>query len=398
MFCVNGFLKKTTVKIKVSILQEKALAEGVGVYVHVPFCATACDFCAFYQEVPDAAKLDGYINGLELELAAVPWDGRVDTCFIGGGTPGVLAARRLERLLGLLAGRFAGPPQEWSVELDPTTVTREKLEIMRDHGINRLSIGAQSFDPAQLARLGRKHKPDAARRAVALAQSLGYENINIDLMFAYPGQTVDEWLGDIAAAVALGPTHLSTYCLTLEEDTALYLRLMREGRKQDADAEHALYLAGWNELARHGFDHYEVSNFCRPGYACKHNLHTWKMGRWLGFGPSAASQWRNRRYTNIDSIEQWLEGLRNGTPVYREDTPLKTDQAVLDAVIFGLRMKNGIDWGQLSRLLPEKESRRLEAEFTDLVADGLAKRGDSGNIRLTREGLLLADAIAVRLI
>lgn len=398
MICLNIFLENTTVKVKVSILQAKALVENVGVYVHVPFCATACDFCAFYQEVPDPAKLDAYVSGLELELSAAQWDGRVDTCFIGGGTPGVLAARRLERVLGLLSSRFAQPPTEWTVELDPTTVTREKLEIMRDHGVNRLSIGAQSFASAQLARFGRKHKPEAVYRAVEMARALGWRNINIDLMFAYPGQTVDEWLEDIAAAVALEPTHISTYCLTLEEDTALYVRLLRQGCRQDADAEHALYTAGWDELERCGYVQYEVSNFSRPGFACLHNLHTWRMGQWLGFGPSAASQWQGRRRTNIDSIEQWYEGLLKGRPVYREDAALTSDQLLIDQVIFGLRMKDGINWAQLRTCLPPPQAQRLEAEIDDLVTEHLAQRGPDGNVRLTRDGLLLADAVAVRLI
>ncbi len=366
-------------------------------YVHVPFCATACDFCAFYQEVPDPARLNDYMQGLALELASADWDGAVQTCFIGGGTPGVLAAQRLRGVLQLLTDRFSCQPVEWTVELDPTTVTREKLEIMAGFGVNRLSIGAQSFSPDQLRRLGRKHQPRAVRRAVGLAREVGFHNINIDLMFAYPGQTADEWREDITAAVELQPTHISTYCLTLEEDTALYVRLLREGRRQDADAEHALYVAGWDELGRCGYEQYEVSNFARPGFACLHNLHTWSMGQWLGFGPAAASQWRGRRRTNIDSIEQWLAGLVSGSPVYRDDASLDPETQIIDAVIFGLRMKKGIDWSQLKLQLPTAKSQEMERTFVDLETEGLVERLDGGWLRLSRQGLLLADAIAVRL-
>lgn len=391
--------ENTTVKEKVALLQEKALAETVGVYVHVPFCATACDFCAFYQEVPDAAKLDAYVDGLRRELEQARWDGHVDTCFIGGGTPGVLAARRLEQVLTLLRQRFATVPAEWTVEVDPTTATREKLEIMRGFGVNRLSIGAQSFDTAQLDRLGRKHKPDAVRRTVATARDLGFDNINIDLMFAYTGQAVGEWLADIAAAAGLEPTHISTYCLTLEEDTALYLRMMRSGTRKDPDEERDLYIAGWEELEeRLGFNQYEVSNFCRPGFACQHNLHTWKMGQWLGFGPSAASQWQGRRWTNIDSIEEWHQGLFAGRPCYREELTVDPSTMAIDRVIFGLRMRQGIDWQQLRTQLPHEESGRIESELADLVAEGLAISEPDGRIRLSRDGMLVADAIAVRLI
>jgi len=274
---------------------KAAPSPELGLYVHVPFCASTCDFCAFYQEAPTAGSVQGFLSGIAAEAELIDWPRPAGTVFWGGGTPGLLAPRDLARLGALVLERTGGPPREWTVELAPGSVTAERLSALRDCGVTRLSLGVQSFQPRLLEALGRRHNRAQVYRGYERIRAAGWDNVNLDLMFALPGQTEEEWAGDIAEAVALAPEHLSTYCLTFEEDTALWAKLSQGRVKLDPAREARLYEATWSALAQAGYAQYEVSNFARPGRACQHNLNTWRMQEWIGLGPSAASQqggWR----------------------------------------------------------------------------------------------------------
>ena len=286
--------------------------QPLGIYVHVPFCASTCDFCAFYQEAPHREDLDRYLEGIARELKLAGPGRAADTVFWGGGTPSALAARDLAQLGRALLDHLGAPPHEWTVEMAPSSVKADKLAALRELGVNRLSLGVQSFSPATLAALGRRHSPAQVYAAVDLIRAAGFDNFNLDLIFAVPGQTQKEWLADLAEAVRVAPAHLSTYCLTFEEDTALWLKLARGQVRPDVEVDAALYEATWDFLDAAGYRQYEISNYARPGRECAHNLDTWAMGEWVGLGPAAASQFRGARYANPADLARWLKGVDAG--------------------------------------------------------------------------------------
>ena len=379
--------------------QEKAIpALELGIYTHVPFCARACDFCNFYQERPEGNDFGRYLDGIARELELRPIERAVSTVFWGRGTPGLLPARDLKRLGRLLLDAFPGPPREWSVELAPASVRADKLEALRELGVNRVSMGVQSFDDAMLDRLGRPHTRRQVDAALDLIEAAGFENRNVDLMFALPGQSLDDWKAALDTAIERGPAHISTYCLTFEEDTALWVRLQRgEVEKRNPIDEAAFYEVAWDTLEAAGFAQYEVSNFARSDYACRHNLATWSMQEWMGFGPSAASQIGQERSTNVHDLEAWLDGLKRGHLQYAEKVVL--DDVILagDALVFGLRMNAGVDLGELRRRFPEANWASLEGLFANLEEEELAARPGS-LLRLTRLGRLLADRIGTAIL
>jgi len=221
---------------------DAARKGALGLYVHVPFCATTCDFCAFYQEPPSAESVRRYLDGVARECGMTQ-AANVDTIFWGGGTPGALAAKDLKKLGEIIRARFArgSAPCEWTVELAPGSVSEARLEALRDMGVTRISLGVQSFQPALLEALGRRHSPSQIYRAYERIRTAGFKNVNLDLMFALPGQDESVWLSDMREAVALAPEHLSTYCLTFEEDTALWVKLSQGKVKLYREREARLY-------------------------------------------------------------------------------------------------------------------------------------------------------------
>jgi oxygen-independent coproporphyrinogen-3 oxidase len=380
---------------------EYAMAGApLGVYVHVPFCASTCDFCAFYQEEPRRADLDLFLAGLELELALTGPGRAADTMFWGGGTPTVLSARDLERLGRALLAHLGRPPREWTVELAPSSVKADKLAVLRELGVTRVSLGVQSFSAQQLEALGRRHSPAQVYAAIEAIRAAGFDNLNLDLIFAIPGQTRRAWLADLAEAARLAPAHLSTYCLTFEEDTALWLKLARGQVRPDPAADADLYAATWDFMEENGYEQYEISNFARPGRACAHNLDTWAMPEWAGLGPAAASQFRGARYANPADLRRWRAGLDAGRPERVDVVALTPALLAVDALVFGLRLNRGVDGWALVKRFPEFNFAGLEPLWEELTAAGLMERegADGLLLRLTRAGRLLADQVGVLII
>jgi oxygen-independent coproporphyrinogen-3 oxidase len=373
---------------------------GLGLYVHVPFCASTCDFCAFYQEQPERAELDRYLAGIERELDLVGPRRPVETIFWGGGTPSALPARDLERLGRALLAHVGTAPREWSIEMAPSSVKPDKLTVLRDLGVTRVSLGVQSFSEKTLERLGRRHSPAQVHTALEAIRAAGFDNFNLDLIFAAPGQSLDEWLGDLATATALQPAHLSTYCLTYEEDTALWLKLAKGQVRPDAEADAKLYEATWDFLAAAGYPQYEISNYARPGRECIHNLNTWEMREWVGLGPSAASQFNNQRYANPADLARWLDGLASGTPERVDTMPVTPDLLATDALLFGLRLNRGINLGALCSRFREFKFSKLEPLWKNLATAGLLERvgRHQSILRLTRAGRLVADRVGVAIL
>ena len=373
--------------------QDKAAtAAPLGLYVHVPFCASTCDFCAFYQTVSTVGAIESFLAGVRREADLVEWTRPVTTVFWGGGTPGLLSAKDLGRLAEAVRERCGGTPLEWTVELAPGSVTEQRLAVLREAGVTRVSMGAQSFQPKLLEALGRQHNVGQIRRAYDRIRAAGFASVNVDLMFALPGQTEAEWAADVREAVALAPDHLSTYCLTFEEDTALWIKLSQGRVKLDPEHEARLYEATWAQLAAVGYAQYEVANFARPGHSCRHNLNTWRMHEWIGLGPSAASQYAGRRGANVADLGQWLAQLERGERVTEDRVALTPELLAEDALIFGLRMNEGVDVALLRERCPGAPWAVIEGLLSRLAVEGLAAR-HGAVVRLTDRGRMLADSV-----
>ena len=376
-------------------LQEKEFQNSLGIYCHVPFCASTCDFCAFYQEKPRRRDLDRYLKAMSAEFLRLPKSRVVDTVFWGGGTPGLLAAGDLERLGQTLLDCLVESPTEWTIEMAPSTVKEDKLKVLKDLGVTRISMGVQSFDARLLESLGRLHGPKQIYKAWDLIQAAGFAQANLDLMFAIPGQSIYQWESAIREAACLAPSHLSAYCLTFEEDTALYAKLSQGKLRIDEERELEFYERGWDLVETLGYAQYEISNFAKPGGQCVHNLNTWQMMEWIGCGPSAASQYEGERYQRPANLDEWCVSMESGQPV--KDALVRLDEQILfcDAVIFGLRMNEGVDMKKLQLRYPSVEGISLMHSLREtLEVQGLLEcRNPDSRIQLNRKGRLLCDVI-----
>ena len=370
-----------------------------GLYCHIPFCGSTCDFCSFYQEKPARGDLDLYLEGMELEFSRLPKNLKFETIFWGGGTPSLLSAKDLSRLGESMLNNINNDFTEWSVEMAPSTVKKDKLKVLKDLGVTRFSLGVQSFDADLLKKLGRLHNPSQIYRAWELIESSEVKQTNIDLMFALPHQEIEQWESDLTEANRLNSSHISTYCLTFEEDTALYAKLAEGSLKIDAEKERLFYERGWDMLESFGFKQYEISNFSRSEKErCKHNVNTWEMNEWIGCGPSAASQFNHQRYKQTSSIKEWAEGLKENKNTFGEVSEVTETVRFIDRLIFGLRMNDGVSLSELKKRfsLPVFE-KKLQRYFDQLMKEGYLNASEE-KLVLTREGQLKCDAIGSRLL
>ncbi len=378
--------------------QEKA-QPPLGVYVHVPFCASTCDFCAFYQTVPKGDAVRRYLDAVETEAALINWEGRrVETAFWGGGTPGLLRTAEIEQLGRAMLVYGGGQPVEWTVELAPATVTEDRLAALKALGVTRISMGVQSFNEGLLDALGRQHTPAQVYRAYDLIRAQDFASVNLDLMFALPNQTEEQWHADLAEAMRLAPDHLSTYCLTFEEDTALWVKLSQGKVKLDVNKEAAFYRQTWAYLEAAGYAQYEVSNFARAGHQCRHNLNTWNMQEWVGLGPSAASQQGGWRSSNPPDLARWHADIVDGRRATADRVALTNELLAADSVIFGLRMNDGVSLPRLQKRFPTPQWTGVLDLWPRLLFEGLLNATPEGRIHLTTRGRLVADAIGAEIL
>ena len=386
-------------------LDESLRGDSLGLYLHVPFCATTCDFCSFHQGAPRRQEMDIYLSALERELKRAQLSVPVTSVFFGGGTPGLLGISDFERIITALKEDTLFRPDEVTVEFAPSTVKPDKARALYELGITRVSLGVQSFDDRLLDALGRRQSAGQALEAYAILREAGFENINIDLMFAYPGQSASAWEHDMNEAIALNPEHISTYCLTFEEDTVLWTKLIQGGLKRDVAVEADLYRLAWQLLPDSGFEQYEVSNFSRPGYECLHNLNTWRMGSWRGLGPSAASQYGGWRFANPADTPKWQSAVLSTDkpstipPSWAvERVELDPELLARDALAFGLRLNAGVVLEELKRRWPEADLFFEEAEgFLAALVEEAYATSQEGHYRLTEQGRLRVDSIGAEL-
>ena len=365
-------------------------------YVHVPFCRSLCGYCDFYSQVLEPARVGPFVDAVGRELTgyAVGRELRFDTIYIGGGTPTVLPTTELARLLAGLRGFSACETElEFTVEANPATISDEVAGVLAAAGVNRVSLGAQSFAPAELRMLERLHRPEQVGQTVEECRRRGIQQISLDLMFGIPGQTLGSWLRSLCAALAVQPDHLSCYALTYEPGTPLRARL-DDGRVQrvDEDLEAEMYEAALDVLPAAGLAHYEVSNFARPGAACRHNLRYWHNEPHLGLGPAAAGFVDEVRYKNVADTAAYVQAIQAGRSPWSEQERLPPERRARETAMLELRLTAGIDRQRFKQRYAEDPALLFAAAIERHGADRLLT-SDETSIRLTRAGFLLADRV-----
>jgi oxygen-independent coproporphyrinogen-3 oxidase len=374
---------------------------ALGLYIHVPFCRTRCHFCAFYlrihREDEAAAYLKSLMREIQLHASLNSLGGRrPDTLYFGGGTPTTLSPVQLGAIVAQVRNSFGlQADAEITVEAHPDTVTAEGLTCLVQAGFNRISLGAQSMDDGELIQVGRPTSTDAVRKAVTEARAAGLANINLDLIYGLPGQTIESWLTTLDEALALEPTHLSCYALTVEEKTRLSLDLKRGDRPEpDVLLQNAMEDEAARRLTAEGFLRYEISNYCRPGHVCKHNLLYWEGAEYLGLGPSAQSYLSGARFGNVEDLKTYQQTLKAGQLPILDRELLTKEQQRREALVFGLRLIEGVD----ARLVKATEvGRDRQQTVSRLTRQGLLEE-QAGRIKLTDLGLHYADSVAVELL
>jgi putative oxygen-independent coproporphyrinogen III oxidase len=367
-------------------------------YVHVPFCAHHCGYCDFAVAAGQDHLIDLYLEALGDELARLDGPVAVDTFFIGGGTPTHLSPRQLERLLTSI-NRWLPlrPDGEFSVEANPDGLTPEKVAVLADHGVNRASLGVQSFQPAFLSRLERRHGPAHVGPAVERIRAR-ITNVSLDLIFAVPGQAPGEWDADLTAALALEPDHVSTYGLTYEKGTPLWKRRERgEVRAVSEDDELAMYLGAMDRLSAAGFEQYEVSNFARPGRRCRHNETYWANEAYFGFGVGAARFVMGRREANCRKTEDYIRRVLMGESPTFQSEQLPPEDAARETAAVQLRRSAGVIRGRFREQTGFDFDELTRGRAEPLVVEALLE-DDGGAVRLSRRGRCVADALVVKLV
>ena len=361
--------------------------------MHVPFCRRRCGYCNFTLVAGRDDLQESYLKAIDAEFATVEPGLELDTIFFGGGTPTQLTPPRLERLVESIFARFrSANGLEFSIEGNPEDLDEAYEATLARLPVNRISLGVQSFRPEKLKTLEREHSPERAVEAVSRSRRAA-GNVSVDLIFGTPRETTEGWAGDLQQAIGLSPDHVSTYGLTWEKGTRYWSRLLAGDLSQiEEDAEAEMYLAARRTLLNAGFEHYEVSNFARPGRRCRHNEAYWTGKPFFGFGPGAARYIDGRRETNHRSVTTWLKKVLAGEPAIAESERLPPRDAARERLVFSLRLLEGISVSEfasttgfsVNHLVEPHLSRFVDAGLFDLSADRL---------RLTERGLLVSDAI-----
>lgn len=372
--------------------------------MHVPFCDGKCSYCAFYSIHYETGLADRYIAAIEKELAlhsGCPNAGSrfFDTIFFGGGTPTILSDRQLERLCAI-ATVDRPAPVEWTVEANPGMLTASRLAVLKNAGVNRISLGAQSFDDDILHKLGRRHEARDIGVAVGLVREAGITNLGIDLIACIPGVDSRMWRATLETAIALEPQHISVYALTVEEGTALNEAVRsRELRVPGDAAQLASLHTAEKVLGDAGYGRYEISNYARPGFECLHNLSCWRGAEYVGVGPAASSHVGLRRWTNAGDLIGYLGAIGDGREPEREAEELTKVVKATEMVIFGLRMAEGVDTSVVKAVsgISSADEKKLVAVFQGLLESGLVEYRRSSWF-LTDRARDVADYVAVEII
>jgi oxygen-independent coproporphyrinogen III oxidase len=376
--------------------------DPIGLYLHIPYCLHKCGYCDFNSHNINKAEMESYVQALlsEMEQAAKgAKDRRIATIFFGGGTPTTLPFADLARVLEACRQHFhVDPKAEITCEANPATIPQADLAQLREAGFNRLSIGVQSFDPDELKRLERVHSVDEVYLTVKRARQAKFENLSLDLMFALPGQTVERWQDNLQKAIDLQPDHISAYNLTIEPDTVFY-KQQAQGQltMPPDDFQRELFEITIDTLTGAGYEHYEISNYAKPGKQSRHNLNYWVDGEYIGLGAGASSFFNGERYKNTNLPARYIAQIvETQTAVESRETPDRR-QRMGEAVMLGLRLREGLQLTAFEQQFDTSFHTAFGDTVERLEGMGLLEIR-SGRAALTREGLFLADSVIVEFI
>ncbi|MDQ3472230.1 MAG: radical SAM family heme chaperone HemW [Acidobacteriota bacterium] len=371
---------------------------AAGLYIHIPFCRSRCSYCDFATGLYESSLAERYVLALVNEIKnwnEVESPLVVDTIYFGGGTPSLLSAAQLAKILEAVQARFAvAGGSEITLEMNPGTVTREGLREFRSLGVNRASFGAQTFDDNELARLGRSHSSSETLRTFDSLREAGFQNVSFDLIAGLPGQSINAWQSNLERSLALNPEHLSFYLLEVHEGTPL-AKHIRTGKQPmpDADLSAHMYELMLESACAAGYEHYEISNLCRPGFASRHNTKYWNGAAYYGFGCSAHSYDGERlRWANERNVQGYIEGVEKRVDVIVERTELTPGDVRAEAVFLGLRLMRGLNIRQYQNLFGVDLLTERFAELKRFREAGLIEL-DGDLIRLTRSGALLSNEV-----
>jgi len=378
-----------------------------GLYVHIPFCVSRCIYCGFYSTV-GIDKRDEYLDALqkEIEIRNEYLNEDINTIYIGGGTPSALSNKQLERLFRII-GKFVEEKNkcritenkefEFTIECNPNDLDDEKIDLLRESLVNRVSIGVQTFDDSRLKFIKRRHNSAQAKEVFRKLRKAGFGNISIDLMFGLPNQTIDEWGKDIDEAIGLQPEHLSVYSLMIEEGTPLY-NLVAAGKVKEIDEEEslAMYKLLCKKMEENGYEHYEISNFAKHGCHSRHNSSYWRDIPYMGIGAAAHSYDGLSRQWNISDLNKYIDEIGKGKVSFEREIIDETTH-FNDIITTATRTAEGISLEKIKREFGEKYLNNLMNEAKKHIANGMLEIADD-NLRLTKEGVFISDSIMSDLI
>ncbi|MEN8615324.1 radical SAM family heme chaperone HemW [Dehalogenimonas sp. THU2] len=370
----------------------------LSLYLHIPFCRRRCSYCSFYSSAGKEAKIPAYIEALmrEIEQTRLPAR-RVNTIYFGGGTPSLLSSSDIGRILHSIHNQYdIADKAEITLEANPGTVDEAYLRSIRETGVNRLSLGIQTLDAAELKFLGRSHSTEEAARTIRQSRQAGLDNLNLDFIYGLPGRTIDKWDRMLDTVIGFGAEHLSLYGLTLEDDTPLVGAVGRgEITAPDADAAAEEYELAAEKLGAAGYRQYEISNWAHPGFESRHNTVYWRRGEYLGMGVAAHSFIGGERIANSDNLDEYIEASAAGKAPSRTIEVISQETALAEAVILGLRLCEGVSLDDIDHEFSIDLQSRFTAEIAELSSLGLVEIEDS-SLRLTARGRLLGNEVFVR--
>ena len=366
----------------------------LGLYLHIPFCSSICNYCNFNRGLFDSDLESRYVDALADEIASSGKGEPVDTIFFGGGTPSLLDPTEIAHLIRTTRDVFTVVSDaEVTLETNPETSSLERMAGFREAGVNRISFGVQSFREPELRRLGRIHSANRARDAVREAREAGFHNLSLDLMMWLPGQTPLHWQENVDALIDVSPEHASLYLLELYPNAPLKEDMARAGWSLAPDDDAAeMYLSGLERLDAAGYQQYEISNVARPGFESRHNLKYWQDGEWIGFGCGAHSTRDGVRWKNVAATDEYISRLQTGQSPVAERRVLSRDTQLEEALFTGLRLAGGLDLDSVGRRYEIDVWKRYGAALQPSLEAGLAVR-DGSRLRLSRDGMLLANEI-----
>ena len=372
---------------------DEQAALPVSAYVHIPFCRHRCGYCNFSLLANRDDLFDRFLNALEVELSLLEMPRQVETLFLGGGTPSILPQDRMDRLLTLLNHWLPLSSQgEWTIEANPLDITDSFCEHISSRGINRISIGGQSFQPTKLIRLERDHSPEELIESVERSFKF-FSSVSLDLIFGAPNEMFSGWQTDLQTAIELGVHHLSTYGLTFEKGSRVWgMRERHEIESVPEELELAMYEEAIDRLSGAGFEHYEISNFAKPSHRCRHNQSYWLGESWWAFGPSAARFVGGTRSVNHRGTLEYIRRIEQNRSTIHEIEKLSNAQRVREKFVFGMRQMEGVNWTAMRLEAEPSVATAIDAAIEKHIAGGWLMR-DREWIRLTRAGLFVSDAL-----